>query len=69
MQARTTRNPARSTPCESASVLEPFGTLLRKAERLEALHAARHPTLLPGPTGCGKTTLMRYCQLLWPRIF
>lgn len=57
MPARATRKPAQPAPCDPACVPEPFGTLRREAERLLALHAARHPTLLPGPTGCGNTTL------------
>jgi hypothetical protein len=60
MKARATQKPTKPGPCNPSAVPEPFGTLRRKAERLKALHAGRFPTLLPGPTGCGKTTLIEW---------
>ncbi len=55
-----TRKPTKPTLCDPALPPEPFGTLWLKAERLKTLHARRDPTLLPGPTGCGKTTLIEW---------
>ncbi len=60
MPVQTSRKTKHPAPCNKAAVPEPFGILRRKAERLKALHAGRQPTLLSGPTGCGKTTLIEW---------
>jgi AAA domain (dynein-related subfamily) len=60
MTARATRKPAKPEPCDPAAAPEPFGTLRLNAERLKALPDRRDPTLLSGPTGCGKTTLIEW---------